>query len=348
MKENVVKDFENLYLTRPHAVIIGAGATIDSIPNGDKYGKKSAVMNGFIKKLKLESLFEKVKIHTNSDNLEDIYSELDKRGKECADIKKKLEDTIWQYFHEMKLPDEPTKYDLLVLSLTRKDCIASFNWDPLLLEAYNRAKKITDNRPELLFLHGNVLAGYCEHCKRNGPTVRNCDGCNKPFTPSPLLYPVSKKSYEDNIFIKDQWHQFENYLSRAALLTIYGYSAPKTDKAAIRVLKQAFTKIKGVHTFDYIEIIDKVGCNHDEIAEKWKSFFKQVNYHYDILDSIFSSMIAKYPRRSVEFYYHSNLNRNWNAGSSINFEDGLTFENLKEMLNPYIIDENKNGKLNLI
>ena len=35
---------------RAHTVILGAGATMAAIPNGDKNGKKSSVMNGMISK----------------------------------------------------------------------------------------------------------------------------------------------------------------------------------------------------------------------------------------------------------------------------------------------------------
>ena len=34
---------------RAHTVILGAGATVATIPDGDKYGNKSSVMNGLIK-----------------------------------------------------------------------------------------------------------------------------------------------------------------------------------------------------------------------------------------------------------------------------------------------------------
>lgn len=44
-------DTYKAFASRPHLVIVGAGATIDSIPNGDKNGQRSAVMKGFIDKL---------------------------------------------------------------------------------------------------------------------------------------------------------------------------------------------------------------------------------------------------------------------------------------------------------
>ena len=39
-----------------HTVILGAGATIAAIPNGDKNGRKSSVMNGLIEKLNLHEV----------------------------------------------------------------------------------------------------------------------------------------------------------------------------------------------------------------------------------------------------------------------------------------------------
>ena len=61
---------------RAHTVILGAGATMAAIPNGDKNGKKSSVMNGMISKLGLDDLLADVKLDTKSENIEDIYSEL--------------------------------------------------------------------------------------------------------------------------------------------------------------------------------------------------------------------------------------------------------------------------------
>ena len=39
---------------RAHTVILGAGATMAPIPNGDKSGKRSSVVQGVIQKLGLE------------------------------------------------------------------------------------------------------------------------------------------------------------------------------------------------------------------------------------------------------------------------------------------------------
>ena len=144
MTEKELFEIEN---TRPHVVILGAGATIATIPSGDKNGRHCSVMHGFIKRLNLDAILNNVKLYTQSENIEDIYSELYERGEECKKTREQLEDAIYDYFSKLQLPDEITIYDKIILALTNKDLIATFNWDPLLIQAYNRAKRITTNLP---------------------------------------------------------------------------------------------------------------------------------------------------------------------------------------------------------
>lgn len=108
-----------------------------AIPSGDKNGNKSSVMNGLIEKLHLENILHGIILNTKSSNLEDIYSELCSRP-ECEEALNQMERALYNYFSRLELPDSPTIYDYLVLSLTDKDVIATFNWDPLLLQAYVR------------------------------------------------------------------------------------------------------------------------------------------------------------------------------------------------------------------
>lgn len=136
---------------RPHVVILGAGASCAAIPSGDKFGRKISAMSGFIDKLGLNKVISKVSIRTESDNLEDIYMELDERSKkepDCNAVKIELENVIRDYMSNFILPDEATIYDFLVLSLTSKDLIATFNWDPFLVQAIARAKRYTNNIPQ--------------------------------------------------------------------------------------------------------------------------------------------------------------------------------------------------------
>ena len=64
---------------RPHVVIFGADATMAAIPNGDKFGNKSSIMNNFLSELQIDNLLSSIKLETQSSNLEDIYSEIDTR-----------------------------------------------------------------------------------------------------------------------------------------------------------------------------------------------------------------------------------------------------------------------------
>ena len=83
MTEKEIFEIEN---TRPHVVILGAGATVATILNGDKYGNLCSVMHGFIHNLGLDTILASVKLNTKSENIEDIYSELYERGDECKSV----------------------------------------------------------------------------------------------------------------------------------------------------------------------------------------------------------------------------------------------------------------------
>lgn len=88
---------------------------------------------------------------------------------------------------EFELPDEPTIYDFLVMSLTSKDLIATFNWDLFLVQALGRAQRYTKNIPQVAFLHGNVAVGYCSDDNIIG-NVGNICRCGKELKPMKLLF----------------------------------------------------------------------------------------------------------------------------------------------------------------
>lgn len=53
-------DTYKAFASRPHLVIVGAGATIDSIPKGDKNSQQSAEMKGFIDKMGFTYTFRNI------------------------------------------------------------------------------------------------------------------------------------------------------------------------------------------------------------------------------------------------------------------------------------------------
>lgn len=321
---------------RPHLVILGAGATIATIPRGDRNGRKSSLMDNFINELGLNELLNNVIFNTNSNNLENIYSELYDR-EDCRNIRLLLETKIREYFDLLQLSDHPTIYDLLIISLRKKDAIATFNWDPLLLQAYNRVRKITDDLPELLFLHGCVHAGICERDNRFGHIKAHCPVCGRLFQKVPLLYPVKHKDYTSNIFIRDQWQIVKNYLQQSLILTIFGYGAPKTDEDALQLLHQGYGS--DLRYLDQVEIIDIK--DHNQLYETWNYFFDRSHGHLKIHDSFFDSLIAEFPRRSVEGYYKRNIEGWWGESSFSLKTNYQTFLQLRNDIQLLLRNESK-------
>lgn len=315
-------EYEALMKKRPHLVILGAGASVAAIPHGDANGKKTSVMNGFIDMLNMRDLFKDIRLNTSSENLEDIYTELSQRS-DCSDLLGVLNDRIYNYYFDFQIPHTPTIYDYLLIALTKKDAVASFNWDPLLLQAYQRVSKITKDLPELIFLHGNVYVGICKECKRGGFIQLNCPDCGKNFQPVPLLYPVANKNYDDDIYIRDSWNALRWYLKGAFMLTIFGYSAPKTDSAAVAIFKDAWGETEK-RALEQIEIIDIKP--ETELVETWNDFIH--THHYEIHSSFFDSFIAKFPRQSCEKFFDMAFNCEWLDGSQ-GIKENTSFKELE-------------------
>lgn len=324
--------------TRPHLFILGAGATKATIPNGDKNGRKSPVMNNFLQEIGQENLLREVSLKKQSNNIEDIYSEL-VEDPEYAETVSKIEAAIISHYQQMEIPIEPTLYDYLILSLRKKDCIATFNWDPLLIQAYNRVNKITSNLPELLFLHGCVAVGLCESCKRFAPLQNKfCPICGREYIMPKLLFPVKNKTYYQNIFIRDQWNAFDYYLENAGIVTIWGYSAPNSDiEAKERMLKVFSIQFRKL---DQIEIIDI--DEHELLMNKWQPFAKQTNFHLQIFSSLLDTIISEFPRRSIDGYTKRYI-EGWWGKSTLTLKECKTFEELKTLFLPLLTKESYNN-----
>jgi hypothetical protein len=330
-------EYERSFKLRPHVVILGAGASCATIPNGDKNGKKISAMNGFIEKLGLQSILSKVKIHTASENLEDIYMELDERSHkepECMNVKMELEEKIREYMSDYQLPDEPTIYDFLIMSLTKKDIIATFNWDPLLVQAYGRALKYTNNLPNMAFLHGNVAVGYCEVDNIISNVGEMCK-CGKILEPTKLLFPIKNKDYSSDIAISKSWKSLQNALEIAYMITIFGYSAPKSDVEAIAMLKKAWGSVDD-RSLEEIEIVN-IG-DEESVIESWNEFIH--THHYSYHTSFFDTTLAKYPRRSCEATFDRFMNCYFLDGEK-GFKPGMTSYDINQLTYKLICEEDK-------
>ena len=333
-------DYETIMKKRPHVVLLGAGASCAALPKGDKYGKKISAMNGFLDTLGLSEIIRKIELQTESDNLEDIYMELDERSsidKECAIAKDELEKRIYDYMSDYTLPDSPTVYDFLLLSLTSKDLVATFNWDPLLVQACYRVSKITNNLPQLAFLHGNVAVGYCEEDNVIGPVGRICK-CNKPLHPIKLLYPIKKKDYNSETAIAKSWKTVQNALEKAYMVTIFGYSAPKSDVEALSILKKAWGEVEK-RNLEEIEIIDL--RPEEELVQSWKDFIH--THHYSCSQNFFDSYLGKFPRRTCEALFDMLMN-NMFLDDKKGFSEDMDFETIQTKIKDLLVEET-NSKL---
>ena len=142
-----------------HVVILGAGASIaTTILRPESNGKVLPSMLNLIEIVGLQDLVNSIPSYLHSRNFEVLFSRIS-RIKKYQKIASEIESRVYDYFNNMKLPDEPTIYDYSVLSLRPRDLIASFNWDPFLMQAHARNRHVGD-LPPLAFLHGNVAVGY--------------------------------------------------------------------------------------------------------------------------------------------------------------------------------------------
>lgn len=244
-----------------------------------------------------------------SGDFEDTYSALDEAGE--TQKLKQLNDLVEGYFEALEIPDHPTVYDHLILSLRDQDIVATFNWDPLLLQAYLRnAGRLS--RPQLAFLHGNILAGFCEEDRVLGLAGGRCRHCGHLFKRTPLLYPVRHKDYADDPAISAQWSLLKWGFRNAFMLTIFGYSGPKTDQEAIEAMSEAWgsTTARSMEQTAFI-----TRQSEEEIGAAWDNFIH--THHYEVQSDFYESWIARHPRRTGEAYLSQYLDAMFIADNPI-------------------------------
>jgi len=255
---------------------------------------------------------------------------------------KKLEEVIRDYMLDFKLPNSPTVYDYLIMGLTSKDLIATFNWDPLLVQAYGRAMSYTNNLPQLAFLHGNVAVGYCLKDNVIGNVGMPCR-CGEPLAPTKLLFPIKNKDYSSDEAIAKSWKSLKNALEVAYMVTIFGYSAPKSDVEAVAMLKKAWGAVKD-RNLEEIEIVDL--RTEDEVIESWEDFIH--THHYSYHTNFFTTTIGRCPRRSCEATFDRLMGNHWLKADK-GFKANMDFCYIDKLTCDLIIDEeNKKGTKQLL
>lgn len=313
----------------PHVVIVGAGGSVAACPNGDANGNLLPVMTNIIDVLNLKPILEKHGISGMEANFETVYDDVIQKGNTL--LASELERQVYGYFSKLLLPETATDYDYLLLSLRPKDLIATFNWDPLLVQAFKRHEgKIS--LPQLAFLHGNVAIGCCEKDRRCGRIDDDCGICGKPFKPTTLLYPVRDKQYSSNPFIQSQWELLSWNLNRAYFLTIFGYSAPATDVAAREVMMKAW-KRNTTQELAQINIIDIKP--EEDVEQNWNDFITRS--HYGTSKTIKKSYLARFPRRSCDALFEFTMM--CNTWKDNRFPEFTSYEKLRDWVKPLYQEE---------
>jgi hypothetical protein len=328
MKGNTKEDrIKTVFGGGGHVVILGAGASIAATRrNPELNGKQLPSMDNFIDIVGLNDIINELPENLKAINFEKLYSNLFANDPNSIIIKE-IEKRVTTYFKDMSLTEEPTIYDYLVLSLRSRDVIATFNWDPFLYQAWCRNKHVGDF-PHIAFLHGTVSLGYSKEEKRSGPAGMYFKDTMNYCEPSKLLFPITKKNYNDDEFIKSQWNLLESFLSDRIVrrLTIFGYGAPISDVEAVQALNKAWGtgNDRNVEQFEIIDVRPE-----DELVETWANFIN--THHYDYCTDYFESSLAYNPRRTFESYHQHNFPMTPSEAFSASNPIPSNFKTLKEL-----------------
>lgn len=280
-------------MNRPHVVLLGAGASKQAFPNGDRNGRRIPLMNELVETTNIYRVLRHARIDYEGRNFEELYDELYHDTK-SARVIDDINHALIVYFSSLEMPESPTLYDHLVLSLSSKDLIATFNWDPFLCAAFYRNRRQPD-LPKAVYLHGNVAIGYCSEHRKKSANGSHCSSCGEPLKPSPLLYPVRDKKYTDHEFTRGEWITLHRFLDKAFILTIFGYSAPTTDAAAIELLSEAWGS-PNTRWLEEIEIIDIQP--RERLRESWAPFIH--THHFRVASGFYDAILASFPTWSCE------------------------------------------------
>jgi DNA invertase Pin-like site-specific DNA recombinase len=124
----------------PHVVILGAGASKASFPNGDANGNRLPLLADLPDCLDLCAALNSAGFSANVD-FESTCDEIATSGRHPS-LKTEIESRARGYFESLILPETPTLYDYLLLSLRANDLIAGQYVD----EGFSGAK---EKRPAL-------------------------------------------------------------------------------------------------------------------------------------------------------------------------------------------------------
>ena len=107
----------------PHVVLLGAGASLAAFPQGDANGRRLPLMRDLVDVVGLRGLLVANGVRDDHEDFEALYDGLASDPSKSA-VLRSLEQELHKYFSGIKISNEVTLYDKLLLSLREKDVIA--------------------------------------------------------------------------------------------------------------------------------------------------------------------------------------------------------------------------------
>ena len=145
--------------------------------------------------------------------------------------------------------------------------------------------------------------------------------------PVPLLYPIKNKDYHKDNYIEKAWDIFQDRLGRSFMLTIFGYSGPKSDAEALSRLNNWFLiRDKNGITSDINNYKQLIIINPDEnILDSFRGllnvpqipFTEGINDYVEVLADFWdeNNWLLTWPRLTTEGYtitqYENKFPRKW-------------------------------------
>ena len=119
------------------------------------------------------------------------------------------------------------------------------------------------------------------------------------------------------------------------MITVFGYSAPKSDIEAVKMMKKAWGPVND-RNMEEIELIDI--REEDEVRSSWNGFIH--THHYMYHTDFFKSALARYPRRTCEATFDRLMNCIWLKDGN-GFKSGMSFSDIDDLTRGLIIEENE-------
>lgn len=117
------------------------------------------------------------------------------------------------------------------------------------------------------------------------------------------------------------------------MVTIFGYSAPSSDKSAVDLLSQAWgdPQKRQLEEISVIDIMDE-----EEIPIKWKNFIH--THHYQYTKDFYSSYLGLFPRRSCETVFSMFCLNVW-ADNTKGFRPNMSRSDLEDQIYDLVCEE---------